>query len=86
MTTNAVWTRTLAEHGVPVIGRIAVSGVDRGNLVVDCTPTLVTFSYFEDEDDDLQSVNKGTKTHTGKGYTVYMTRNHLAKHQEDEEL
>jgi hypothetical protein len=84
ITTNAEWTRTLAKYGVPVIGRIAVSGVDRGMLETLHTTGNATFIFRETE--EIGTTLKYKQTHTGKGYTVYMSGPHLAKHEEDEEL
>lgn len=86
MTTNVGWCKVLREVGIPIIGRIAVSGVDRGILNVTVEPNRALFEFLDVEDITEAPKGSARQTHNGPGYIVSMSGAHLAKHEEDEEL
>lgn len=47
MTTHHRWVETLRAHGVPCIGRLAISGVERGTLRFMHDGANATFEFFE---------------------------------------
>lgn len=45
MLRNAAWLNTMREHGIPVVGRLAFSGVERGTLRFDHDFGASTFTF-----------------------------------------
>ncbi len=90
MSTNFDITKALKNAGIPVAARLAFSGVERGVLEmrhyaqapgVGAAP--LQFIYAEGAHDTSEVFRK---THTGNGYAVFMSGDHLAKFEESEEL
>lgn len=88
VTQNVRFATVLREHGVPLAGRLAFAGVERGQLsmVHDADRRTARFEFADVDESAADCATKFSETHSGNGYTVYMNSHQLAKFEEDEEL
>lgn len=82
MLINRRWVEALRQHGVPCEGRLAFSGVKRGTLRACVQDNGTTFEFAEPGEPSGGTVFRAT--HTNDDCSVFMSGEHLAKHEAED--